>query len=505
MTGIGRIPIAKVPADQTVDGSPPDKKEEPVTAQNTDENLKELRNTFLASHVEAAVKPPRKIILLMPALFLLFFTVIGIWSWFAELDIVVRAQGSVLPSARVKLVQAADTGVIQAIYVREGDQVAKGDPVIELDPTETDAEKDKLLYEVSAARIEVARLTAMTEATIRRIAGKPAHPREYFTLPPSQDDQAQTLVDEAAMLLEAEWRKLSDDRRSARQEIRRAEAGAQALTAELAKINAIIPIEQERTAALKILMDKKLTARSEYLTQKRILTEAELQVDVLLQSLEEAQAAVGLAQQTYRSLLTGFDARVQAELKDARAKLAARSQELKKAREWQQRRVLTAPTDGTVADLAVHTVGGVVQPAQALMKIVPLEDRLEIEAVVENRDVGFVKVGQRVEVKVDAFNYLRYGTIKGNILSISADAGTTAPGQTPAPGAAVAASDSAAGPAKYRARIALDLDHVMVEGNPVRLTPGMTTTTDIKTGKRRAIEFLLNPILRYKAESLRER
>jgi len=172
----------------------------------------------------------------------------------------------------------------------------------------------------------------------------------------------------------------------------------------------------------------------------------------------------------------------------AETKAASLAQEVVKARQRHALQRLTAPLDGEVQQLAVHTVGGVVTPAQQLLVVVPYEHQLEVEAMVENKDIGFVKRGQPVEVKVETFPFTRYGLIGGRIVSISNDAVQLEKGGL-----------------VYPARIALARSVIQVEGQPVKLAPGMAVTAEIKTGTRRLIEFFLSPLLKSVQETARER
>src|SRR5262245_35544969 len=169
---------------------------------------------------------------------------------------------------------------------------------------------------------------------------------------------------------------------------------------------------------------------------------------------------------------------------------------------------LTAPIAGVVQQLAVHTLGGVVTPAQSLLVIVPKAEPLEVEAWVENKDIGFVHVGQLAEIKVAAFPFTRYGTIPAQVRTLSHDA--VLPGKDspmPAPGRMLS-SDTAhpenGGPV-YAAHVSLERAAIQVEGTPVALTPGMAVTVEIKTGTRRLLEYFLSPVLQAGQESVRER
>jgi hemolysin D len=196
-------------------------------------------------------------------------------------------------------------------------------------------------------------------------------------------------------------------------------------------------------------------------------------------------------------------------LAKAEQKAAALAQDVIKAQERTKLQALTAPVDGVVQQLAVHTVGGVVTPAQSLAVVVPLDSHLEIEAMVPNRDIGFVTAGQQAEIKVDTFNFTRYGLLHGRVLSVSQDAITREKPQdklgVPNHGPENASSEPTGQELVYAARVTLDRAEMHIEGRPVRLAPGMAVTVEIKTGSRRIISYLLSPLMRYRQEMMRER
>jgi len=204
----------------------------------------------------------------------------------------------------------------------------------------------------------------------------------------------------------------------------------------------------------------------------------------------------------YRRALSG-------ELVEADRKASALREDLIKAEQRTKLQLLTAPVDGAVQQLSVHTIGGVVTPAQALMVVVPADSHLEIEAMVSNRDIGFIHVDQEVEIKIDTFNFTRYGLLHGTVLSISQDAITRDKPQDksadPLGGATNATSEPKGQELLYAARVSLDRTQMQVEENLVNLSPGMAVTVEIKTGSRAVIGYLLSPLLKYKQESLRER
>ena len=165
---------------------------------------------------------------------------------------------------------------------------------------------------------------------------------------------------------------------------------------------------------------------------------------------------------------------------------------------------LTAPVDGVVQQLAVHTIGGVVTPAQPLAVVVPAESPIEIEAMVANRDIGFVHAGQEAAIKVETFNFTRYGLIHGSVLSVSRDAVTSASPPDHANGGA-SGGEQPRQESNYIARVALDQTRMKIDGQDEQLTPGMSVTIEIKTGSRRIISYLLSPLEKNFKESMQER
>ncbi|MCL2713169.1 MAG: HlyD family type I secretion periplasmic adaptor subunit, partial [Alphaproteobacteria bacterium] len=224
----------------------------------------------------------------------------------------------------------------------------------------------------------------------------------------------------------------------------------------------------------------------------------------------EIEAARRALEQQLAQTKSAFERQTLADLTDARKKSDEFAQDYVKAQEKADEQILRSPIQGTVQQLALHTVGGVVTPAQQLMMIVPRDSDIEIEAMVSNRDAGFVEVGQDAEIKVDAFNFTRYGLLHGKVISVSQDAiirekPGDRDGRGKKDGALAESSEPAGQELLYAVRVALDTTRMEVEGRMVDLTPGMAVTVEIKTGSRRIIEYVLAPLLRYRQESLRER
>jgi hemolysin D len=253
-------------------------------------------------------------------------------------------------------------------------------------------------------------------------------------------------------------------------------------------LEATVPMEEERAATYKKLLEHEAVTRMDFLQAEGQRIDKTQELAGQKKKLEQDRAALAEADTHYRAVMAEFQQARQAELSALETKIGSLAQDVTKAGQKADLQRLTAPIDGVVQQLAVHTVGGVVTPAQQLLIVVPREQSVEVEAQVENKDVGFVEEGQPVEVKVETFPFTLYGTVPGRVLTVSDDA----------------VSVEHVG-LVYPARVSMERDSLDVNGKSVHLTPGMAVTVEIKTGQRRVIEYLLSPLLKSVKESLRER
>jgi hemolysin D len=294
------------------------------------------------------------------------------------------------------------------------------------------------------------------------------------------------------------------DRQRAQKEAERA-----TIAAAIAKLDATIPILQERLNIRKALSDKELVSKITYLETLHQLVDQQQDHKVQESRYREAEAALAAVIKTIAQAEAEYRRNLSSDLVEAERKVAGLSEDLVKAEQRTKFQALTAPVAGIVQQLGVHTIGGVVTPAQALLVVVPADSHLEIEAMVSNRDIGFVHPGQDVEIKIDTFNFTRYGLLHGKVVGVSQDAITRdkPPDKSndKAQGAETSTSEPKGQELSYAARISLDRTQMQVEERFVNLSPGMAVTVEIKTGSRRVISYLLSPLLRYRQESLRER
>src|SRR6516164_3764778 len=453
---------------------------------------------FLPAALEIVATPPSPIGRTIAATIILLVCAAVVWAWWGTIDIVASATGKIVPSGCTKVVQPFETGVVRSIRVEDGEVVKAGDVLIELDPTVNAAERDHLHNDLIAERLNIARLRAV-------LAGGNDPVSDF--IPPDGADPALVGTQRQVLL-----NQVSEHRAKvaalARQQVQK-EAEQSTTAATIHKLETLIPLIQPRVDIRKTLMDKQLGSTLTYFETLQLLVEQQEELSVQKSRLREAEAAAAAIGETSRQAVAEFRRTVSDELAKTEQKANGLAQDLIKAEQKTRLQRLTAPVDGVVQQLAIHTVGGVVTPAQALLVVVPSDSRLEIEAMVSNSDIGFVQSGQEAEIKVDTFNFTRYGLLHGEVLSVSRDAVMRDRPQDRsgerAPGAANESSEPKGQELNYSARISLDRTQMQIDDRMVNLSPGMAVTVEIKTGSRRILNYLLSPLLRYQSDALRER
>lgn len=435
---------------------------------------------------ESPIHPaPRRLAYALMAL----FAIVVVWSIFGQIDIVAVAPGRIVVSERTKLIQPLETSVVKNVLVKDGDRVKAGQPLVELDPTAASADKTTVDEQLKASLSDVIRSRTLLQALqspapvatpLAQLQSRLAkHIPAHWTPTDRNAAQAQ---------LAAEWSDITAKLAKSGAEIARRQAEIATVREMVAKLETTVPLAKKREDDFKQLADQGFMAS--HAGQDRTRERIELERDLATQRarLAEAQATLKESEnarmaylaETRRSL---YDREAQADLKRQAA-----TQEHAKATQREKLTTLTAPVDGVVQQLAIHTSGGVVTEAQVLMIIVPEGAQMTAEVTLENKDIGFVNAGQEAAIKLETFTFTRYGTIGGKVTMVTADA----------------VNDEKRG-AIFPVTLQLAQSQIDIDGKMIRLAPGMNLTAEIKTGQRRVIEYLLSPIQKAGNESLRER
>ena len=400
-----------------------------------------------------------------------------LWSILGKLDVVVVAPGRIIPADRVKIIQPTELGVIRAIHVRDGQHVKAGDLLVELDPTAAGADDAQAQTGLLAATIDHARSRALLDY----LAGKPARFEPPSGTPENLVAIQRNLISTQIQEYEARRTILVRQRGEHQAEL-------DAAVSERRKLQETLPLLDKQIDGRQVLTDKGYYPRLRLYELQEQRIERVRNIDVQTAAAAKAQAAIAGIDAQLGQLRSELARTTAKDLAEAQDNSTLRRSEIAKTALRNRLMTLTSPVDGIVQELKIYTLGGVVEPAQALMVIVPDGSQLVISAKIPNKDVGFVRVGQSVRVKIDAFPFTDYGTVNGVLESISSDA----------------IEDEKLGPV-YEARVRLDQAAGKRVNSRIALTTGMTVSAEIKTADRRVIQYLLSPIVTRTDEAGRER
>ena len=414
-------------------------------------DLREHEAEFLPAALALQTRPVSPTGRWVARILMALVAVVIAWSILGHVDIVVNGQGKVIATGYTKTISSVEVAAVQALYVQEGQAVRAGDTLIELDTRQTDSERDKAEADRQLAQVQAATALSLLQAITNR-----QRPRLEHT-----PDVAEQRWQAGEGYLADQWSDYNAKR------VR--------LEGQISRYSVALPLAQRQERDYEALAKTRDISADAWLQKKQARIEI---------SGELTDARNQLAELTTDTRKTAQD-----RLEQANRTIAAAEQDVKRAAAHHTLLILTAPVDGTVQQLTVHTVGGVVPAAQPLMQIVPNDSKVEFEAFIEDRDVGFVRETQYAAVKIDAFEYTRYGTADAVVSHVSRDA----------------IQDEKKGLLLYSVKVGFDKSELMVDGHPVPLTPGMSGNVEIRTGTRRVIQYVLSPLIQHARESLRER
>ena len=430
-----------------------------------------IERAFQAAAIEIEQTPASPAGRMLIWMILLFVALATTWAAVSRIDVVAVARGHIIASGYSKKVQPLQIGTVKTVHVVEGQQVKAGDVLLELDNSSVQADIDRLRAERELAEREITRCRRLVQWLESAAA-------------PSENE----IESQSDHMLRRQWREYEDRVEVLFHERQKNQAARASAQRQVDKFNAVLPIVSRKANSQKGLAQKKLLSEQQYLSAEQARREMYHELLASKGRVEELAAAVTTLDARVEHARSEFHSGVLQRLDDAERRYSVALQELVKASVRAKANSITSPVDGVVQQLAVHSPGTIVTPAQDLMVIVPEGDALEVEALLENKDIGFVEPGQQAEIKVDAFPFTRYGTIDGKVENLSRDA----------------VADERKG-LVYKMRVQMSQSSIRVNERQVALSPGMTVTVESKTGTRRLIEFFLSPLLRYRDEGLRER
>ena len=395
-----------------------------------------------------------------------------LWSILGKMDIVVNATGKIIPSGYTKTIASVDVASVRALHVEEGQSVKAGDLLIELDTSSSDAEHDKAIGDAKVGNLQIARSKALIHAV--------------DTLTPPH-------LAEVAGVSSTQWQAEQSHLTGQFQDFK---SKLERFNGQIAHYKEDLPLATQRAN------DYKALSLNHDVSEHAWIEKEQARIELAGQLSEAEHQRDALITETKKD---AYDA-----LTEGAKNAAASTEDAKRAGEHSKLLFLRAPVDGTVQQLTVHTVGGVVQAAQPLMLIVPKQNQVEVEAFLENKDIGFVHEGQPAAVKIDAFDYTKYGTVPAIVTHVSQDAIEDGKSDSSAAPNGSASSNSAQAAAgvkglRYSSKITLNKTTMDIDGKQMPLSDGMSVNVEIKTGTRRVIEYILSPLVQHEHEALNER
>ena len=438
---------------------------------------REKETEFLPAILEVTETPPSPTGRLVMWSILLLVVVALTWAYLGHINEVAVAVGKVIPSGQVKTIQVKNKGIVKEINVEEGQLVQEGDVLIILDPTTTSADYDSLRKRAAYYKLDIQRLTA-------ELTQQPFMPEEDPDLEPHD------LAAEMA-LYQSRTSDYQTQRQSRMDVIEQKIARLQATQASYEKYAEVLSIEQEKEARLIALMEQNAIAEFQLLEQQSRTIEYAKNAQSELDSINSIRAEIAEAQQNLANVDASYHKDIMTALVEAKKEYYTVTEAIKKADEDSRMATIYAPISGRVYNLNIHTIGGIVTDAQPLMQIVPEDAKLVFEVYADNKDIGFIKVGQEAEVKFETYNFQKFGMYKAEVQEISADA--------------VDEPNNPQQDKKFKLILDPTSNDINVYGNPAKIEVGMNISAEIKIKEKRIIDFFLDPFRRYTSEALRER
>jgi hemolysin D len=441
---------------------------------------------FLPAALEIQESPPHPLARWLGFSLIALFTIALLWSCFGKVDVVASAEGKIIPSSRVKIVQPLAKGVVKSIQVKEGQYVKQGDVLVELDRTITAADQSRMEKELHTGSLDLAGAQAFhqlltTKTTLVSSAQIRLSLPSDIPLPESENTLRQQMVWQ-------QWQQYQAQLSGLQGSLQKAEAEKSVSAETLKKLEQTLPMVTKRAQGMESLYKKNLASETQYMEIEQARIENVQNLAAEQQRQRQLDAAIREATQQINALKADALNKTLNLITEATHKVASLREELIKATDVNAKQILYAPVSGYVQELAINTIGGVVTEAQKLMTIVPEEETLEVEVMLGNNDIGFVQKDMPAEIKIHTFPFTKYGLIDATVTNISDDA----------------IIDEKLG-LVYAMHLRMHKSSIQVENKMVKLIPGMAVTAEVKTDQRRVIEFFLAPVLKYRQESIRER
>ncbi len=405
----------------------------------------------------------------------LFFLIIAVWITFAEVDTVTRADGRVIPSAKLQVIQNLEGGIVGEILVKQGQSVEAGDRLVALSAVQHDSDMKSRYQQLIALEARAARLLGLANGT------QPKFPKSVIESAPELMAVETSAYLSKKLEHESQLVVLSAQLEQKTRELD--EARIALLTTKKS-----LEFGREERATIARLVERGLEPRLELVRVDRSMADQEGRAEVAAVTIERIGSAINEIRARKDALVRQFRSEALNELNRTMADLSALRQTMPALQDKVTRTEIKSPMKGIVNRVFVSTLGGVVRPGDPIVEVVPADDQLVVEALVLPKDIGFVKLGQPARVKITAYDYSIFGAMEGVVQNVSADAVPNEKGE-----------------AHYQVRIETRTKAIEIIDKKLPILPGMQAQIDIITGKKTILQFLSKPIVAVKENAFRER
>ncbi len=431
---------------------------------------------FARHRVQAEVIGPSRLAYIVVFIVILFFIAAFLWAKFTVIDEVTRGEGRVIPSSKVQVLQNLEGGIVEDILVQTGEIVEKGQVLVRLDAVGFSSDAGELKSRETALVARISRLTAEVEGTEMRL------PAEFLARAPEVAQSERELMQSRRESLDVQISILEGQVSQKRQELLELEN-------QVNQARRSLNLVWEEISITRPLVQNGVVPRVNLLRLQREANDLQGEIEAAELALPRAESALQEATERVEEKYLTFRSEAQAELTAARSELAGVEERLTAAQDRVARTDIRSPVHGVVKTINVRTIGGVIRPGMDIMEIVPLDDKLLIEAKVRPSDIGFLRPGLEAMIKFTAYDFSIYGGLEGELQSISADT----------------IVDEQTDESYYLVTLRTDKSKLTRKGQELPLMPGMVASVDILTGKRSVLDYLLKPILKTQSRALTER
>ena len=418
---------------------------------------------------------PRVVRVTLWAIFAFFIAMI-LWASLANIDEVTRGEGRAIPSSRLQKVQNLEGGIVAEVFVHEGEVVKAGAPLLRLDDTQFRSNAGESDADRLALQARIQRLTAQLDDA------------KTLTLAPEIVQKAPDIANGEMELFASVNKRIQSELDGLNEQLVQKKQELLDFQGKVSQYRRSLGLQQQEVSMSEPLVAKGAISKVEVLRLRRGVVETQGQLDSVLLAIPRAEAAIKEIESKVSETRGRYRSEALGQLNEARTDLSKIEASGKAISDRVNRTLVTSPVRGVVQQLLVNTIGGVIQPGNDLVEIVPLDDTLLVEAKIRPQDIAFLRPGQEATVKFTAYDYTIYGGLKGTLEQISPDTVTDKDGKS-----------------FYIIRLRTDKNHLGTDEKPLLIIPGMVASVDIITGKKTVMAYLLKPILRAKAEAFRER